>query len=125
MNLNLMIAVCGMDCESCDIRRAPEDSEAAQRLVQWFRNEGWLKEGEGIEEIVKRSMYCRGCRGDRSIHWSPDCWILTCCVEEKGHQFCSQCEDFPCTRLTEHACQRELYQHALNRLKAMRDQEKR
>ncbi len=71
-----MIAVCGLDCGGCDIRRVPNDPEAAQRVVTWFKQKGWLKEDEGVHEVIERSMYCMGCRGDRLIHWSPECWIL-------------------------------------------------
>lgn len=121
MKLNQMIAVCGLDCESCDIRRAPNDPEAAQRIVAWFKREGWLKEDEGITEIIERSMYCKGCKGDRSVHWSPDCEILTCCINDKGHQFCYECSVFPCEQLITWAEQNEGYFEALNRLKTMKE----
>lgn len=117
-----MIAVCGLDCGYCDIRRAPTDPEAAERIVAWFRKEGWLKENEGINEVVKRSMYCKGCRGDRSVHWSPDCWILKCCVDEKGHEFCFECSTFPCERLMERAEKSDHYDQALGRLKQMKEE---
>lgn len=115
-----MIAVCGLNCESCDIRRAPEDPEAAQRIVAWFKKEGWLKEDEGINEVVARSMYCKGCRGDRAVHWSPDCSILQCCID-KGHQFCCECSNFPCDQLISWADQDEGYREALHRLKSMKE----
>ncbi len=60
-----MIAVCGIDCGSCDIRRAPDDFEAAQRIVAWYKKEGWLKVDEGIKEVIERSMYCKGVKTDR------------------------------------------------------------
>jgi hypothetical protein len=113
------IAVCGIGCELCDIRRAPEDPAAAQRIVAWYKKEGWLKDNEGIKEVVERSMYCNGCKSDRSVHWSPDCEILQCCVDTKGHQFCSACSDFVCERLEKWAHQNEHYREALNRLKIM------
>ena len=94
------IAACGLDCGTCDIRLAPTDSQAARRLVAWFQEMGWLEEQEGIAEAVERGMYCKGCRGDRSTHWSADCWILHCCVDERGLAFCHECARFPCERLT-------------------------
>ncbi len=114
------IAVCGLDCELCDIRKAPHDPEAAQRIVAWFKKEEWLSEDEGIDEIIERSMYCTGCRGDRSVHWSPDCPILICCVDKKGLEFCYQCSEFPCEQLTEWAQQGEQYSQALTRLEKMK-----
>jgi hypothetical protein len=89
------IAVCGLDCSGCDICRVPSDAAAAQRVVDWFRDQGWLAQDEGVTEIIQRAMYCKGCRGDRSVHWSPDCWILRCCVDEKGLEFCYQSEESP------------------------------
>ncbi|MFW6117461.1 MAG: DUF3795 domain-containing protein [Thermoproteota archaeon] len=117
-----MIAVCGLNCGSCDLRKAPEDSEAAERVVAWFRREGWLKQDEGMEEVIQRGMYCKGCRGDQSVHWSPECWMLKCCVDQKGHQFCYQCKDFPCKRLSERAQQNEGYRRALDRLKKLKEE---
>lgn len=121
---NEMIGVCGLDCGSCDIRKAPHDPEAAQRIIAWFKKEGWLKENEGINEIIERRMYCKGCRDDRSVHWSPDCWILECCVDDKGHKFCYECNTFPCEQLSEWAKQNDSYGQALHRLKEMKEKHK-
>ena len=114
-----LIAVCGLDCTECDIRLVPSDATAAARIVSWFREMGWLEEGEGVPEILERSMYCKGCHGDRAVHWSADCWILKCCVDEKELQYCFQCDAFPCGRLEEWSKGNESYAAALNRLHAM------
>lgn len=116
-----LIAACGLDCGECDIRRVPVNAEAAARVVSWFREMDWLEEGEGVPEILERAMYCKGCHGDRSVHWSSDCWILKCCVDEKGFEFCYQCEVFPCGRLEEWSKGNEGYAEALNRLNQMGD----
>ena len=115
-----MIAVCGLDCTDCDIRKVPTDADAAQRIVGWFRSMGWLKESEGVPEIIERSMYCKGCRGDRSVHWSADCAILKCCVDERKLEFCYECADFVCERLNEWTQKDAKYGAALERLKGMR-----
>jgi hypothetical protein len=94
-----MMAVCGLDCGTCEIRRAPDDPEAARVVVAWFHEMGWLEESEGIAEVIERGMYCTGCRGDRSVHWSPDCPLLHCCVDEKHLEHCGQCSEFVCERL--------------------------
>ncbi len=117
-----MIAVCGLDCGSCDIRRVPTDAEAAGRVVAWFKEMGWLEENEGVSEVLQRSMYCQGCRGDRSVHWSADCWILKCCVDDRGLAFCYECDTFPCEKLDDWAGQNASYTQALNRLKQMREE---
>jgi hypothetical protein len=116
-----MIAACGLDCTTCDIRLVPSNEEAAARIVSWFKEMGWLEEGEGVPEIIERSMYCQGCRGDRAVHWSADCWILQCCVDEKGLQHCFQCDAFPCGRLEEWSKGNKGYAAALNRLREMAD----
>jgi hypothetical protein len=119
VNEERIIAACGLDCTACDLRLLPTDAAAADRVVGWFRKMGWLAAGEGLPQILERSMYCQGCRGDRSVHWSADCPILHCCVDERGHQFCSECDLFPCSRLTERAEQNTRYAQALDRLRAM------
>jgi hypothetical protein len=93
------MAVCGLDCGACDIRRVLTDPEAAERVVAWFHKKEWLEEDEGVKEIIERGMYCKGCRGDRSLHWSPDCPLLICCVDEKHLDHCSQCAEFVCEKL--------------------------
>jgi len=115
-----LIAVCGLDCTDCDIRRVPTDADAAQRMVWWFRDMGWLKQDEGVAEIIERSMYCQCCHGDRSVHWSADCAILTCCVDKKGLEFCYECDDFVCERLNDWAQRDPKYTEALQRLQSMR-----
>ena len=81
----------------------------------------WLCENEGMSEVIQRSMYCTGCRGDRSVHWSPDCWILKCCVDKKGLDFCHECDVFPCKQLDEWSMENKQYAQALERLQRMRE----
>ncbi|MHC5038811.1 MAG: DUF3795 domain-containing protein [Planctomycetota bacterium] len=121
---NPMIAVCGLDCEGCDIRTFPHDPEAAERIVAWYRKMGWLKENEGAADAVRKSMLCQGCRGDRRKHWSADCWILLCCVDEKHLESCHDCDTFPCERLREWGKENADYAKALARLQDMRGKER-
>jgi hypothetical protein len=119
------IAACGLDCKACDIRRIPLDDSALETCAAWFREMGWLKANEGKAEILDRGMYCTGCKGDRSIHWSVDaggrvtCWILECCVDRKGLAFCSECSEFPCERLVTWSRENESYASAFARLESM------
>jgi len=117
-----MIAVCGLDCGDCEIYRVPTDPEAAKSVAAWFKERGWLREGEGVSGVVQRSPYCKGCRGDRNVHWSADCWILKCCVDGKGLEFCSECSAFPCEKLDNWANQKARYGQALDRLKRMKEE---
>ncbi len=108
-----MIAVCGLECGSCDILQATNDPKIAQRIVDWFKK-------ERNEEVKIEDVRCSGCKGDRKKHWSPDCWILQCCVDKKGLEFCHECEDFLCQKLEQWAETNKGYGEALNRLKEMR-----
>ncbi len=115
-----MMAVCGLDCGSCDIRLLPFDPAAAQRIVAWFRERGWLREDEGVSEVIERKMYCMGCRGDRTVHWSPDCALLKCCVDERHLEHCGQCAElFTCERLEAFANEHQRYREAVDRLRMM------
>ena len=88
-----MLAACGLDCGPCPIRLIPIDKEAAEGAISWFKEMGWLKENEGIAEAIEKKMYCTGCQGDRSIHWSDNCQIMLCCVDDKHKQHCGQCSE--------------------------------
>jgi len=114
---DVMMGACGIDCEPCEIRRAPFDEAAALTVVSWYRKNGWLKPDEGLQEAMQKKMFCCGCHGSRATHWSPDCWILSCCVDVHGFNNCSECPEFPCGRLVEWSMQDESYSVALSRLK--------
>ena len=88
-----MLAACGLDCGPCPIRRIPFDAEGAAGAINWYRQMGWLKPTEGISEAIERKMTCSGCQGDRSVHWSPNCEILLCCVDDKHLRHCGQCSE--------------------------------
>jgi hypothetical protein len=97
-----MFAPCGLDCGECSIWMIPINAALAQEAIDWFKKMGWLKDNEGRKVAIKKKMYCNGCRGDRfDAHWSPDCSILKCCVDEKHYKFCYECEEFVCIKLVE------------------------
>jgi len=117
-----MLTPCGLDCGVCLIRKLPFDSKAAKSTVAWYKEMGWLKPEEGAKEAVARRMYCKGCRSDRTdVHWSANCFILACCVDEKGHEFCYQCVDFPCQQLQDWAKEGEHHREALENLQRMKE----
>ena len=107
-----MIAVCGLECHKCDILKATDDKKIAQQTVDWFKTE--LNQEVKLEEVR-----CLGCREDRAGHWSADCWILQCCVDQKGLEYCHQCGEFPCRRLSEWSKTSKRYGQALDRLRRM------
>jgi hypothetical protein len=107
---DLSLAVCGIDCSGCEIRRATADRNLAAAIAKRL--------DEPIEKVQ-----CVGCRGkrERGKHWTSTCWILSCCIDEKHHDNCSECEIFPCARLEEWAAKAEKYGIALRRLKQLRE----
>lgn len=115
------MGACGLDCGTCDIRRVPYDREAVERVAGWFRSMGWLEETEDAEEIIEREMYCRGCRGDRDLHWAPQCPLLLCCVDEKKHSHCGECSQFGCEKLETFSQESADHQKAVERLRRLRE----
>jgi len=79
-----------------------------------------MSEDEGAAEVLVGGPHCLGCQGDRATHWSADCWILKCCVDDKGLEYCHECGDFACEPLVEWAAQNDRYTEALNRLRGMK-----
>jgi hypothetical protein len=119
MNI-VQMGACGLNCETCELRLAPSNPHAAEVVIKWFKSEGWLAEDEGMPEVIQRKMYCTGCHGSHETHWSGDCWILNCCVDQHGLTNCSQCNDFPCNRLVEWSEQDASYQAALTNLQHLK-----
>jgi len=87
-----MIAPCGLDCSICRIHLALNDREIANQLTGNFIS-------QGHKDAKPEWFHCAGCPGDRVDHWSADCQILKCCVDEKHLQHCDQCPKFVCERL--------------------------
>jgi hypothetical protein len=120
MEATPMMAVCGLDCGTCAIRLVPTDPDAAQRVVAWFHKMEWLEKDEGVAEIIEREMYCQGCWEDRSLHWSPDCPLLICCVDERHLQHCAQCDEFICEKVEAFANdEHERHREAVETLKRL------
>lgn len=109
-----MIAPCGLDCSECDIYRAASEPEARERILAWFKTERKIS-------LKPEQIACQGCLGDRSAHWSPDCGILQCSVDQRGLKSCSTCGEFACDRLETWASHGRKYAAALERLKGMKN----
>lgn len=102
-----------MICNGCDIFQASNNPKIAQQIANWFKKKRNIK-------IKIEDVRCSGCKGDRTKHWSPDCWILECCVDKKGLNFCYECKNFSCKKLNEWAEGSKKYGEALGSLKGMR-----
>ncbi len=83
---------CGMDCGSCEARRATErnDIVALSKIAA-------AEESRGEHSFILPSkMKCTGCMepGANSIICA-ECRIMIC-AKEKGIPHCGFCEEFPC-----------------------------
>jgi hypothetical protein len=99
-------AVCGLCCDVCSIFIAAH--EDPQRLALLAGRMGW--------DIA--DAHCDGCRSHRRTPSCRDCDLLAC-AQERGHAFCSECCDYPCTQLQDFQHEKphraELY-HNLDRI---------
>ena len=82
-------AVCGLLCKSCGIYIATEQNnrEALSRIAVRLN-------------IPFDKVRCSGCRGDLLSAHCESCYFRECSVK-RGIEFCSQCSDFPCEKLSD------------------------
>jgi len=55
---------------------------------------------KGLKWLASKNKPCKGCRFGGGWSWWSDCPIRSCCTQ-KGVDFCYQCNEFPCKKLTE------------------------
>ena len=93
-----LTAPCGLDCFNCEIY---EENITEEMKVQFA-----LKIQKNPEEIA-----CRGCRLQNGCrHFGQPCETLKC-IEDKGLEFCFECEEFPCVKLQPAKDGSERYPH--------------
>lgn len=82
-----MVAPCGIDCGICELVRCADSPQLRDALVS-----------HGIPE---EKLPCTGCR---SVEGNCPVLGAACetyrCVTEKKVEFCHQCADFPCGKLS-------------------------
>src|SRR5664280_2081884 len=83
----VMAAPCGVDCSMCPLHLATNDEALKKRLSEMLN-------------LPQDKMACVGCREiDGNCPVIPEQCATWLCVKEKGVDFCSDCSDFPCTKL--------------------------
>ncbi len=81
-----LAAVCGLYCGACSwFISTREDPERLERLAS---QQGWP-----VEEST-----CYGCRSAKRLPYCEAC-RMSACAAEKGIDFCSECEEYPCDDL--------------------------
>jgi len=122
-NSDIKIAPCGLICNDCPLFLVPYDEKAAKEVLNWFKKECWYKENQKIEDIIINEDYCEGCRSSRkSLHWSPECEILKCCINKRDLNFCYECSEFPCKTYNEWIARGKKYRDAFENLKHLKQE---
>jgi hypothetical protein len=84
-----MTAPCGLDCFNCPLYKANKDETLRKKLM------------ENLNVPYERAV-CQGCRNENGkipyLNMTETCKTYEC-VNEKGHDFCYECSDFPCDYL--------------------------
>jgi len=91
-------AACGIDCGECGHHMLAMDNslKSAERLVEYFRDGGWIRNNDGTEAVLKKVPICGGCREKTNIRtdYCANCFLRACC-EEKRLNHCGECDGFP------------------------------
>jgi hypothetical protein len=115
-----LIAPCGLDCSICPLQATTLSGGEPVGLFATLIKLGAITKAEMPGE-ASQGLCCPTCRGDRVLQWSATCRIRQCCVDDKGLEYCSECDGFPCERLRDWAMSSTRCADALNRLHSMRD----
>lgn len=97
MDYRKMTAPCGLDCFNCLTFLASNDEETIRSVAEELKVDP--------EEIKCRS--CREMGGVITSQGMTEPCPIFLCAQERGHEFCSQCEDFMCEKLDPNSQSRE------------------
>ena len=79
-------AVCGLYCKACSwFIATAEDPERLKKLGKRFH-------------FSEQESRCYGCRSVKRLVYCDTCKMVAC-AEERGIDFCSECEEYPCDEL--------------------------
>ena len=82
-----LAAVCGLPCEACSLFIGSHDDPARLQALA-------AKTQRPIEQLR-----CEGCRSERRAVHCEQCEFVAC-AGKRGIDFCGQCTEYPCERLT-------------------------
>ena len=91
-----LVAVCGLYCGACPMYLATQskDEEKQKALLKQFSN--------GPMKLKMEDILCDGCIGNgRVASFCRDCAMRKCPTDKQGVTRCSDCKDFPCSRITD------------------------
>ena len=86
-----LISPCGLHCGHCPLYQARADEVLRKKIAE--------RQGIPIEKV----LVCNGCRPSQgkvpSLGGNSACDTFVCAVNERGIEFCYECDDFPCLKL--------------------------
>jgi len=104
------LAPCGLDCTKCLMHENGDIKSLSTRLRELLGNfdrygerfssfQPVFKNYPQFKELLAHLTRgdCAGCRS--GVCRYPDCKVFPC-TRERGIDFCFQCPDFPCTKVT-------------------------
>ena len=111
-NLLDNLAPCSLLCYSCTGCNHGVIKELSEKLLHYLDGYDFLVEQNKWRDLqlIRDCMRtldfwskqsCPGCRHeDHQCHYE-NCFIRNC-TRSKGHDFCAECDDFPCEKVREH-----------------------
>ena len=103
------VAPCGLLCYTCTAAKdgaIQNHSQALLRLLENFDgfaerfsdHEPRLKNYPAFKDVLQMftGARCEGCRSGKCMF--PGCPVFPC-IMQKGHDFCLECEEFPCDKV--------------------------
>jgi hypothetical protein len=119
--MGVMVAFCGLECETCPIHLATlEQDEFKQRVLRESIAEQAFKL-YGLQLLPKEITDCDGCRAGtgRLFSGCSNCEIKRCAAG-KNIATCADCDDFACEKLREHFAREPDARRNLERLRKAR-----
>lgn len=94
-NKENLVAVCGLYCGACPMYIATQskDEQKQKELLKRFSS--------GPMKLKPEDLLCDGCIGsDRVASFCRSCEMRSCPNDKKDVVRCSDCSEFPCSRIT-------------------------
>lgn len=80
---------CGLNCGACSVMGANERGDTE-----------WLAKVAAQEGCKPEDLQCHGCKTAENCIYCADCDIKLC-AEDNGLEFCFECREFPCQRISD------------------------
>ncbi len=92
-----LVAVCGLYCGACEMYRADHDNNEVK--LQNIAKRIAARMGG---QLSADDLRCDGCLGKGCLTpWCGKCEIRSCERLQSGKTRCSDCEEFPCARISD------------------------